>query len=147
AAPPQPRQEADYQAKVTAVTDGDTIEVLRQRTRLKIRLFGVDAPEKRQPFAERARQRVADLALGRTVTVIPRGNDRFGRCLAWIVLPGNSNLNETLVAEGLAWWFRRYAPHQHRLEELERAARDHGAGLWAEPDPTPPWLWRRARRK
>jgi endonuclease YncB( thermonuclease family) len=139
-------ERAAYQAEVIGITDGDTIEVLRGRSRMKLRLDGIDAPERGQAFAERARERVSVLAFGKTVRVEPRGNDRYGRALARVVLPDGSILNETLVAEGLAWWYRRYAPKQRRLEELEEGARDKGIGLWADAEPTPPWLWRRARK-
>lgn len=145
AAGPGPER-TTYQAKVIGITDGDTIEVLRGGTRQKLRLDGIDAPERGQAFAERARERVSGLVFGRIVRVEPRGRDRYGRALARVVLPDGENLNETLVAEGLAWWYRRYAPKQRQLEELEEGARDKRIGLWADPEPTPPWLWRRARK-
>ncbi len=138
---------APYRAKVIGVTDGDTIEVLRGRSAVKIRLHGVDAPERGQPFADRAHRRVADLVFGETVTVKPLGVDRYGRTLAVVFLPSGENINEKLVGEGLAWWFRRYAPRERRLEDIEERARDGRIGLWTDPDPEPPWLWRRARKK
>jgi len=146
AGPQRAPDPAPFRAKVIGVTDGDTMKVLHGKTAVTVRLYGIDAPEKRQPFAERARQRLSELAFSRTVTVLPRGRDRYGRILASVVLPGNQNLNEILVAEGLAWWYRRYAPRETRLESIEEAARDQGLGLWAEQDPTPPWMWRRSRK-
>lgn len=146
AGPVRARELAPFQAKVVEVADGDTIKVLKGRESLTLRLYGIDAPEKRQSFAERAKQRLSELAFSRTVTVVPRGRDRYGRILAVVLLHGVGNLNETLVAEGLAWWFRRYAPREARLESLEETARDRGIGLWVEHDPVPPWLWRRSRK-
>jgi micrococcal nuclease len=139
--PPQP-----FEARVVSVTDGDTLTVLRNRDQIRIRLYGIDCPEPNQPFHTRATRRTAELAHGKMVTVRPVSRDRYGRLVAWVVLPGGRSLNETLVAEGLAWHFRRYAPREARLAELEQAARDARLGLWRDPEPTPPWLWRRQAR-
>jgi endonuclease YncB( thermonuclease family) len=140
-------QQAPFSGKVTSVADGDTIEVLDGRTPRRIRLFGVDTPEQGQAFGDRARRRTSELVMGATVTVRPKGVDQFKRILAAVVLPDGRILNEVLVTEGLAWWFRRYAPRDRRLESLEEKARDARLGLWAEADPTPPWLWRRDRKR
>ncbi len=74
------------------------------------------------------------------------GRDRYGRLLGWVELPGGSTLNETLVAEGLAWHYRRYAPREARLARLEEEARAARRGLWQEANPVPPWQWRRPAR-
>lgn len=135
-----------FQARVTSITDGDTLTVLFNRDQIRIRLYGIDCPEPGQPFHSRATQRTAALAHGQTVTVKPESRDPYGRLVAWIVLPGGRSLNETLVAEGLAWHFRRYAPRNRRLADLEQSARDARRGLWQDSDPIPPWEWRRHSR-
>lgn len=135
-----------FQARVTSITDGDTVTVLHNRTQIRIRLYGIDCPEPGQPFHTRATQRTAALAHGQTVTVKPESLDRYGRLVAWIVLPDGRSLNELLVAEGLAWHFRRYAPRDRRLAQLEQSARDARRGLWQDHDPIPPWEWRRYSR-
>ncbi|MBA3974047.1 MAG: hypothetical protein C0504_07495 [Candidatus Solibacter sp.] len=140
-------QQAPFSGKVISVVDGDTIEVLDGRTTRRIRLHGVDTPEQGQAFGGRARRRTSELVMGAAVTVRPKGVDQFRRILADVVLADGRILNEVLVSEGLAWWFRRYAPRHRRLETLEEQARDARKGLWAEAEPTPPWLWRRARKR
>ena len=137
----------DWTGRVVRVSDGDTLEVLRGRATVRIRLHGVDCPELGQPFGQRARQRTGDLAMGKTVTVRPVENDRFGRVVAEILLPGGASLNRKLVEEGLAWWFRQYAPRNVELRLLEEKARDTRRGLWADRHPVPPWKWRSASKR
>lgn len=132
-----------FQARVVAVADGDTLTVLQDRQQIRIRLYGIDCPEKGQPFHARASRRTAELAQGRTVTVRTESRDRYGRLVAWVILPDGRSLNEILVAEGMAWHFRRYAPRERRLMQLEQEARDARRGLWQDPAPVPPWEWRR----
>lgn len=133
-----------WTGRVVRVSDGDTLEVLRGRETVRIRLHGIDCPELGQPFGQRARQRTGDLAMGKTVTVRPVEDDRFGRVVAEILLPGGASLNRKLVEEGLAWWFRQYAPRDVELRLLEEKARDARRGLWADRHPVPPWKWRSA---
>ncbi len=137
----------DWTGRVVRVSDGDTLEVLRGRATVRIRLHGVDCPELGQPFGQRARQRTGDLAMGKTVTVRPVENDRFGRVVAEILLPGGASLNRKLVEEGLAWWFRQYAPRNVELRLLEEKARDTRRGLWADRHAVPPWKWRSASKR
>lgn len=144
-APAQPLP-APFQARVTSIADGDTLTVLHGRTQVRIRLYGIDCPEPGQPSHSRATQRTAALAHGRTVAVKAESYDRYGRLVAWIILPDGRSLNELLVAEGLAWHFRRYAPRNRRLAQLEQSARDARRGLWQFDGPIPPWEWRRHSR-
>lgn len=137
---------APWRGRVVRILDGDTLEVLRQKQAVRIRLYGIDCPEKRQPYGTRAKQFTADLAFGKDVTVQERSRDRYERAVAEILLPDGHSLNRELVRAGLAWWYRKYAPHESGLAELEEQARDQRRGLWADDDPTPPWLWRHARR-
>jgi micrococcal nuclease len=80
------------------------------------------------------------------VTVTVTDVDRYGRRVGVVRLPGGASLNEELVAAGLAWWYRRYAPDADRLEMLERRARSEGRGLWSRESPVAPWRWRRGER-
>jgi micrococcal nuclease len=68
--------------------------------------------------------------------------DRYGRTIADVLLPDGPNVNHTLVKEGWCWWYRKYAPRDVILEELETRARVARKGLWADPQPVPPWAWR-----
>lgn len=131
---------------VVGVQDGDTLTVLRGNVRIKVRLDGIDCPEKAQPFGNRAQEKTAGLAFGHKVTVRTHEMDRYGRTLAVIILPDGHVLNNELVRAGLAWWYRKYAPRDRALARLEEAARDSGLGLWSDPDPVPPWLWRKEKK-
>ena len=112
---------------------------------MKVRLLGIDCPEKKQPFGRRAKERTAALAYGKVVKVRPSGVDRYGRIMADVILPDGRNLNRELVREGMAWWFRRYSTDRV-LQALEAEARSQRRGLWADKDPVPPWSYRRRQR-
>jgi micrococcal nuclease len=139
--------EADAGMKVVGVTDGDTLLLSSGRTVERVRLWGVDCPEKGQPFGKAAKRFTSDACFGRTVDLEERGRDRYGRLLAVVRLPGGRSLNELLVEEGMAWWAYPYAAKALGLSELERGARGCRKGLWADPDPVPPWAWRKLRRR
>lgn len=132
---------ADFTGLVVGVADGDTITVLHEDRQERVRLNGIDAPEKRQAFGRRAKRFTSDLSFGRTVTVREHGRDKYGRVIGDVVLPDARVLNEELVRAGLAWWYCRHS-HDMRLAELEREAREARRGLWAEPDPMAPWDFR-----
>jgi endonuclease YncB( thermonuclease family) len=136
----------DFSGKVVGVSDGDTITVLRDRTPVKIRLRGIDCPETGQDFGSRAKSVTSDLAFGKVVTVHPKRKDRYGRTVADVILPDGRILNHELVRRGVAWWYRKYAPHDTSLARLEAEARAARIGLWSQSDPTAPWDWRRSRK-
>jgi micrococcal nuclease len=134
----------EFQARVVAITDGDTIRVLRdEHVQLKIRLHGIDCPESGQPFGHRAKEFTGDMVFGKTVTIRVMDTDRYGRTVAEVFLADGRVLNRELVRAGLAWWYRRYAPRDGELADLEREARQARRGLWADADPLAPWEWRR----
>lgn len=136
---------AEFRGRVVGVADGDTITVLVDRAPVRIRLWGIDAPEARQPHGRRARQFTAALAMGQTVAVRVKDRDRYGRQVAVVVLADGRVLNREIVRAGYAWWSRRYAPEDLELERAESAARRQRAGLWQDPNPIPPWQFRTPR--
>ena len=93
--------------KVVNVADGDTITVLEDRTQHRIRLYGIDAPERRQDFSNRAKQFASDLVFGKKVRVVKKDIDRYDRIVG-IVYVGDVCVNEELVRNGLAWVYRYY---------------------------------------
>ncbi len=137
---------ADFTGRVVGVADGDTITVLHNGKGERIRLHGIDCPEKRQPFGKRAKQFTSRLTYGKEVTVEDLGQDRYGRTIGEVILPDGRVLNRKLVKAGLAWWYRRYAPDDQTLKQLEQEARAAKRGLWADADPVPPWEWRTTRK-
>ncbi|MFO1281180.1 MAG: thermonuclease family protein [Burkholderiales bacterium] len=131
---------ADFSGKVVDVADGDTLTVLAGTRSVRIRLWGIDAPEHGQPWSRRARAALRDRALGRVADVAERGVDRYGRTLARVSVEGG-DLAEAQVREGHAWVYRFYTDDE-RLLDLERDARSAGRGLWASGKPEPPWRYR-----
>ena len=96
-------------------------------------------------FGARAKQFVSTLAFGKTVTVSRRGVDRYGRTIGDVTLPDDRDLGQELVRAGYGWWFRRYSADP-RLAILEAQARAERRGLWTDPNPVPPWEWRRSQK-
>ena len=115
--------------KVVGVSDGDTISVMREGRAVKVRLAGIDCPEKGQPFGTRAERFTSDLAFGKEVTVGVKTTDRYGRIVGEVILLDDTSLNKELVYVGLAWWYRKYAPNDRTLKALETGARDAKRGL------------------
>lgn len=132
---------AQLRGPVVGVIDGDTIDVLVDGRAVRVRLAQIDAPERGQPFGTRAKQRLSALAFRQQAAVTEDGRDRWGRVIGTVTVDGR-NLNKAMVAEGFAWAYRRYVTDPAYLD-LENAAQQSGAGLWADPSPTPPWTWRR----
>jgi micrococcal nuclease len=130
-----------FSGKVVGVADGDTITVMRDHQSVKIRLDGIDCPEKRQAFGKRAKQFTSKFVFGKTVTVKVVTRDKYRRMVGEVLLDGRS-LNQALVRVGLAWWYRRYARKNKTLAALEVEARKSKRGLWVDPSPTPPWIFR-----
>lgn len=135
---------ADITGKVVAVTDGDTITVLRGREQIKVRLVEIDAPEKAQAFGSRSKQSLSDLCFSRTATLADNGQDRYKRTLARVYCDG-IDVNAEQVRRGMAWVYRKYAPKDSPLYAIEAEARAAGRGLWADGDAMPPWEWRKSQ--
>lgn len=141
---------ADFTGKVVSVKDGDTVEVMRNGEAVRVRLTGIDAPEKRQPFGEASKRALSDRVYGRVVRVEERGDDRYGRVLGRILL-GDDDINLGQIRQGLAWHYAQYAKDQPGMEAkfygaAERKARKDGLGLWQDASPVPPWEFRRGKR-
>ena len=121
----------DFHAKVIHIADGDTITVLNATNeQIKIRLSGIDCPEKAQAYGNKAKQFTKDLVAGKTVTIQAYDTDRYGRTIGDVILDDGRNLSQELVKAGYAWWYRKYAQGNTVLEKLETEARETKAGLW-----------------
>jgi micrococcal nuclease len=136
---------ADFTGPVVSVLDGDTIEVLHNTHPERIRLSGIDCPEKGQAFGNKAKQAAPALVFGKDVILHTHGQDKYKRTLADVFLPDGTNVNHELVKQGWCWWYRKYAPVDTVLEGLETEAREAKKGLWADPQPVPPWEWRKRK--
>lgn len=132
------------EGQVVAITDGDTIKILRDQKQYKIRLNGIDAPEKTQAYGRKSKAYLSGLVFGKNVAVIVRDTDRYGRYVGDVMLDGKS-ANAAMVAAGYAWFYAAYSKDQS-LALLERQAKAKRLGLWADASPTPPWEYRREKR-
>ena len=132
-------QAETFTGKVVGVADGDTISVMREGRAVKVRLHGIDCPEKGQAFGTRAERFTSDMAFGMEVEVRIQTTDRYGRIVGEVILPDGLSLNKQLVYVGLAWWYRKYAPNDRTLKALEAGARAEKRGLWADKNPILPW--------
>ena len=132
---------ADLSGPVIAILDGDTVDILVNSRPVRIRLAQIDAPEKKQAFGTRSRQALSDMVFRHVVTVAESGPDRYGRTVGTVFVAG-TNVNAAMVNQGMAWAYRQYVTDRSiiQLEEQARAAR---RGLWVDPAPVEPWLFRR----
>ena len=138
---------ADVQGMVVGITDGDTIKVLdSDNTLFKIRLVGIDAPEKSQAFGQASKKSLSDCAYGKFVIVQGDKTDRYKRLIGKIIANGvDCNLNQ--VKLGMAWHYKQYQREQTAADriaysEAEEQARSRTLGLWTEASPVPPWDFR-----
>ena len=131
--------------RVIKVHDGDTLTgVDSVHVMHKLRLLGIDCPEYPQPYGEEAAKIVQKLCLHDTVLVFTSKRDRYGRELCTIRLNDGTELNRRLLSLGLAWWFSRYSPKNKEYKALEETARSKRVGLWSQPDPMAPWIYRKS---
>ncbi len=152
-----------FVGRVVGVSDGDTVTVLdAENTQHKIRVAGIDAPEKKQAFGQRSKESMSGLVFGKEVEVLARKRDRYGRLIGKVMVadpsctvrtcPKTLDAGLAQIAVGMAWWYRHYTREQSvedaRANEFaEQEARARHAGLWRDPDPTPPWDWRHLSRR
>lgn len=150
---------AELSGKVVGVSDGDTVTVLDEANmQHKVRLSGIDAPEKRQAYGERAKQHLSDLVYGRSVLVVWDKRDRYGRIVGRVLAPEcdrtacryavDAGLEQ--LKAGLAWHYKQYQREQSFDErtlysDTERSARERHAGLWQDATPLAPWDYRHPR--
>jgi micrococcal nuclease len=134
-----------FTGEVVGVLDGDTIKVLHNGKAHRVRLQGIDCPEKGQPFGNNAKQATSAMVFALEVALQIHGKDKYGRILAEVLLADGTNVNHALVKDGWCWWYRKYAPADTVLEGLEQEARETRKGLWADPNPIPPWEWRKRK--
>lgn len=140
-------QAGSLNGKVIGVLDGDTVDVLdAAKTQHRIRLAGLDAPEKSQPFGQRSKQNLSDLVFGRQVEVQYTKNDKYGRIVGKILVNGK-DANIEQIRGGFAWHYKQYEKEQLASDRVayadaENKARAQKSGLWIDPKPTPPWEWR-----
>ena len=128
-----------FSGKAVSIHDGDTITVLQGKRQIKVRLFGIDTPELKQPYGKKSKQFLANLIAGEAVEVEENGKDRYKRTIGTIYLNG-ADINAQMVASGYAWAYRKFSK---KYAPQESKAKKQGLGLWRDKEPIPPWEWRR----
>jgi endonuclease YncB( thermonuclease family) len=137
--------------RVVRVLDGDTIEIRSETSTVRIRIAGIDAPEKRQAFGEVAKRELSRLCFNKTADFRPRKTDRYKRTIAAITCDG-TDAGLAMLQGGFAWHYKKYAKEQPQGEReayalAETKAKGARHGLWRDDSPIPPWEWRRPAAK
>jgi micrococcal nuclease len=137
-----------FQGKVIRISDGDTITVLHDGEKEKIRLYGIDTPEMKQSFGKEAKAFTESMVTGKTVNVESVTTDRYG-CTIGIVYVDENSLSEEIVKSGYAWVYDRYCKKDmcDKWRLLEKAARQSKTGLWSQNNPVAPWEYRKKGNK
>lgn len=136
----------EQQGRVVKVVDGDTFDILDANTTTRIRLFGIDAPERGQAFNKRAKSFTDSLVAGKHVRVVVRNKDRYGRTVGDAYLEDGTYVNAEIVRAGYAWQFTQYSTDPD-IARLENIARSNKRGLWEDGHPIPPWEFRKGKRQ
>jgi endonuclease YncB( thermonuclease family) len=140
------------QGRVVGVSDGDTVTILDgTNTQIKIRLLGIDAPEKKQSFGSKSKEFLSTLVFNKQVRVEYRKKDKYGRTIGKIIVDGvDANLEQ--IKAGMAWHYKKYQKEQLAEDRVlysiaEDQAKSEARGLWVDREPMPPWDWRKHKRK
>lgn len=142
---------SELQGRVVGVSDGDTITVLDAKNRQhKVRLAGIDAPEKSQAFGQASKKNLSELVFGEAVVVEWQKLDRYGRVVGKVSLEGFDVCLEQ-IRKGMAWHYKKYAGDQSAGDRqtyaaVEVEAREARLGLWIYESPEPPWDYRHRGR-
>ena len=136
---------------VVRITDGDTLVVLdANKVQYKIRLMGIDAPEKKQAYGKKSKDNLSHLVAGKFVVVEYDKLDRYKRIIGKILLSGQ-DVNLEQVASGMAWHYKKYQGEQSQADQMKYSEAEIDAsntkrGLWHDLDPIPPWDYRKLKR-
>ena len=130
--------------RVMSVADGDSFSLMKNRTEVKVRLYGIDCPERKQPFNKKAGKFTRTMLQKGKIELTKVDLDRYGRTVAWVFVD-SLNLNEELVRRGLAWHYKHHSKDTS-LARLEKNARLNKTGLWSDPHPIAPWEFRKQKR-
>ena len=141
----------EIQGRVVGVSDGDTITILDAKNQQhKVRLAGIDAPEKSQAFGQASKKQLSDLVYGKAVAVEWQKLDRYGRTVGKVLLDGFDVCLDQ-IRKGMAWHYKKYAGDQSAADRqtyaaVEAEAREARLGLWLYASPEPPWDYRHRAR-
>lgn len=145
-----PARSAEMTGRVVGVIDGDTIDVLMPGLQVvRVRLAGIDAPERGQAFGTAAKAALSELVFARQVVVQWKKRDRYERLVGKVTVSG-ADANLAMLARGMAWHYLRFEAEQERADraayaQAEGEARVQRRGLWGDLKPVAPWDYRKSR--
>lgn len=144
----QKNKGCDYYVEVVKVLDGDTFDgITKDKAELRFRIYGIDAPERTQPYSKKAAEYLSSLILGKKVGIkVQTKRDGWGRPVVWVYTPTGLDVGAELLKAGMAWHFKQYDSSKE-YNQLENTARVEKKGLWKEKEPQAPWEFRAEKRK
>lgn len=148
------RKGRPFPVRVVSVQDGDSLQVVtlnRTDTPVRVRLYGIDAPEHDQGFGRDARDRLGSLVRGKANLILEyKDTDRYGRLVGVLYFASDGrqrSVNRVMVEEGMARWYSRYGGRELGLDQAERNARSARRGIWSSSRQVAPWDHRREQRR
>ena len=136
---------SEFSARVVTVHEGDRLQIYHAGKSQTVYLQDIDCPELKQPHGRRAQHVTEAYVGGREVLVRNLQRSKSGRTTVEIMLPGGRNLGHELLKEGLAWW-RQFDSKDRSLGEIQGLVQAERKGLWADPNPVPPWKWAQSKK-
>jgi endonuclease YncB( thermonuclease family) len=138
----------NYFVQVVGISDGDTFKGLTDnKEEIRFRIYGIDAPEKKQPFGNKSKQYLSDLIYGKKVgIVVQKKRDRYCRPVVWVYTPDGKDVGAEMLKAGMAWHFKKYNKSQE-YADLENVAKRDKLGLWNDKNPIAPWDYRKVKKK
>lgn len=140
----QQEKKYDYYVKVVGITDGDTFKGLTEDSVLiRFRIYGIDAPEKKQAFGTKSKEKLSELIFGKRVGIkVQTERDFYGRPVVWVFTPEGKDVSGIMLQSGLAWHYKKY-DHTPEYAEMECKAKEKKKGLWADAQAIAPWDFRK----
>lgn len=143
----QQEQTYDYYVQIEGITDGDTFDGLtRDKIEVRFRIYGIDAPEKKQAFNDNSKKYLSDLIYGKKVGInVQKKRDGYGRPVVWVYTPDGKDAGAEMLKAGMAWHFKKYDKSKE-YADLENSARKNKTGLWSDKSPIAPWNFRKSSK-
>ena len=130
---------------VVKIIDGDTYDIILDGKQTRIRMFGIDAPERGMDYYKASKQYLGELCMNQVLHLDIVNTDRYGRIVAKSFLADGRELGAEMIRAGMAWHFKRYSDDEVSAT-LETTARENQVGLWSISNPTPPWDYRKRKK-
>lgn len=132
-----------FQVKVVRISDGDTFVGLnRDNLQIKFRIWGIDAPEKKQAYGTKSKEYLSSLIYGKNIYVDVQKQDGWGRYIAYVYTPDNKDVSLEMIKAGMAWHYTQY-DSSVLYRDAESVARKSKKGLWSDPHCIAPWEFRK----